>query len=263
MASGISWVIENIELHNYLLEWLQANGENVTVTVPIDFYKTTYENLDKDNCVFIGSINTAKKLMKLGWRNIWLSDNFKFSVYRQAIENHLLNKDAWAYTVDFVLKYWDHLLTDTPQLFIRPDDYNKVFPGMVIHKDNKAGFVDALAFYQLTNMSTIAYLSPVKTIEYEYRIVCVNNKVITGSQYMHRGNIAVSSYTDTRRVRSFLEPLLYNLSDALDSLIYIVDVGVLDTGDMGIVEVNSFSTSGLYKCNPDKIVKAVAKLILN
>jgi hypothetical protein len=41
---------------------------------------------------------------------------------------------------------------------------------------------------------------------------------------------------------------------------YVLDIGITQNNEWIVVEMNSFSSSGFYKCNVDEIVKSVSTL---
>lgn len=149
--------------------------------------------------------------------------------------------------------YFDLIGAD--QIFMRPDSGAKVFSGLVVRRKGFEQEIGALE--QLTGITpqTMVMLSPVRSIESEYRFVIVRGEVVAGSRYMMNGEISLSGEIDDRCLRLASE--IARLPRQVD-LAYTCDI-CISQDQARIVELNAFSTSGLYACDRNAAFQAVAK----
>jgi hypothetical protein len=138
-------------------------------------------------------------------------------------------------------------------IFIKPLSGMKEFTGQVIkHADDLL----ALSKYEVLSPELLCVVAAPKQIEGEFRYVIANGKVVTGSEYR---------WNDTLDVRIDTHPVCDQKAAQVASskwqpdTVYVVDIALTGLGIAKIIELNAFSSSGLYACDTYKIVRAVAE----
>lgn len=245
------------ELFDYCLE---GGKNNATLFNNLDFYSGKLEPyLNDSSVVFRGPLNLINKLKAKGYHNIWIGDEFLCSYYVKFIRNCLINKDYEETTLQYLLDNWESYFKLNNKLFVRPDSYNKIFPGLVISKPDKDKFRDQLKFYLIEDYSIPIFTASHKNITKEYRFVCSQKYVITGCQYMENGEPKVNTFFP-KEALMYVQPINKFVSKIIPYPFYIIDIGY-HLGGYGIVEINAFNTSGLYSCNLKYIDDNVTKEI--
>jgi hypothetical protein len=103
---------------------------------------------------------------------------------------------------------------------------------------------------------TVLVASP-RPIAREWRVVVARGQFIAASQYRSESQIDVSPGCP-REVRAYVEALLAEVAYRPDP-IFMMDV--CTSGDeLYLLELNSFSCSGLYQCDPAAVVREVKHL---
>lgn len=200
--------------------------------------------------LYYGGLNRANWLLHYGAQSIW-NPGIVADFDLLDCQNYLYN---WPRNIfinsDF--KISDNLPEKSLfPLFIRPCSAMKPFTGKVFNSAEE--FTESI-------QSGIVYASPKKIVE-EYRIVIVSGKVITGTSYILGSEINTGLSDDEVPVKiyNFAKQVLNQAKVPYGS--YVLDIGVLDNGIIGVVELNAISTSGLYNINYTKFVSALEKIM--
>lgn len=138
--------------------------------------------------------------------------------------------------------------------FIRPSKDLKEFSGLVDRADNLVEWLrDRLlcassGSYQL-QPDTMVVLSLPKVIDAEYRWFIIGGKVVSGSMYRNNGQL----YSEEQ-----LDPLVIQEAQEfankwLPNPCCVMDLALLSTGEVKVIEFNAINSSGFYKCNISKI----------
>jgi hypothetical protein len=137
------------------------------------------------------------------------------------------------------------------EVFIRPNSGYKTFTGDLVGKNDVKGFVR----YSRTDPQDLILVSSWKALCREWRLVVVNNKVVTGGQYKEDGEIVRKSDVpeDVLKYGQYvLERVKYNPDPA-----WTLDVCETADRNMWVLETNSFSCAGLYACDYEAVVREV------
>lgn len=218
-----------------------------------------YSLFPKDSCVVtFGTLNLVRDILKkTNWvPGAWCNfENFKCSTYYAYWHKFLWNTDSEFLT-------WGQI-KDDPDLrgvafFVRPDDGFKSFTGQLIKGDYDLRHIDSLV-----KPHTLCIVSKPHQPRHEYRVFCRGKNIITGSQYRSWGKLDPSRQ-DTESgllldVESYAWKVLSEVKWIPEEL-FVMDIGDGSDGSMGVIELNSFSCSGVYECNIEKIVKAAAEV---
>ena len=91
----------------------------------------------------------------------------------------------------------------------------------------------------------------------EWRLVVIDDKVVSGGQYAVNGSRAITTECPDE-VRSFAESMLYTVRWRPDPA-FMLDI-CESAGRLWLVELNSFSGSWLYRNDMSAVVQAASKL---
>lgn len=202
--------------------------------------------------VFFGSLGTAERLKHIGLGHIELDRRFDFSRYAKLIHPTLLLNADWKKG----LEKSREVKNEAGLFFGRPDSYAKDFEGQLFHSaiDNK---------FKETGKTWIV-ASP-KVILEEYRCFIVNNELATASKYRTLGQMDIENITDKEPMYANLKTFCRQIIDEIE--FFMPRNIVLDIARQGLsnektvlklLEINSINTSGLYACDPLKIIEAYA-----
>ena len=249
---------------------VEKNGYNWREIEYIPFSEPDYSNIQQPGevCIFYGSLNLAKKL-RPHVKGVYCDlPKFECTNYYSYHGKYLLNQEYVMLPfgelerkhLDLFDSFYGHIYCDA-FLFIRPSSGFKLFTGQTISCNNFERDFQRLG-YNPVDADKIVILSYPKKIEKEWRVVVVNGKAITSSEYKVRG-FPISSPTlakDTKSVHGLAEEIAAIYSP---EPIFCLDIGI-ETVERGLklIEINSFSCSGLYKCDKEKIVKSVSEATL-
>jgi len=262
------WIIEDLGGNTGLAELAGAAmnlGANVKLMTPLAF-KEFNPLKERGEIFFNGSINGAirlKKLLKHGTRDrIFLTpENYKYFNYANAARHVMLN-----YPYRFTR--FEHLEGDRlweafekygyeAKIFLKPNSGLKEFSGHFVDlqdlRQNIASGKKAFQDYEEFFNETIIISKP-KELTGEWRFVCWRSEILSVSSYRYQGlDTFVGGAPD----------VAYDVcSDFLRSINYPDDFFTVDVCSVvgegyKVVEMNAFSTSGFYACDPVPIAKKV------
>lgn len=179
-----------------------------------------------------------------------------FSIFASHFGEHMLNNDF------YVIPYSEFVrrgLQPNQSVFIKPDSGMKEFTGKVISFDNFTDEINSMNQIEIVNPETLCVVAQAKPIESEFRYIIVDRKVITGSEY--RWNNILDVRSDTSPLCDALASYVAKKEWQADR-VYVCDIALSDNVPK-IVELNAFSSSGLYACDTHAIVEAVSSAALN
>lgn len=239
---------------------------------------------DKNDCVvFMGSLQFARDVQKAALYGVmacnpeympkvwhqWVPgaicdfEFFKYKHYSQYIKNELLN---WPYTLcteanffhmkDFL--YSTHGNSDC--IFVRPDSGFKNFTGLVVHEADFLRCYDTFDPYndaKYDSSDRLVIVSEPANILKEYRLIVVDKKVVAGSTYRVYGNLEsynVENCPEYNHLVQYAE----KIAEEIPHGCYVMDVALTQSVDYKVVELNSFSCSGMYDCDMKKVIPAVS-----
>lgn len=193
-----------------------------------------------------------KHLGKLYAPCTYFNRNVKsFSIFAAHYGDLMLNSDF------YVIPYAEFVRRRIPQglaVFIKPDSGMKEFTGKVIHYDNFDDEISSMNQIERIDPETLCVIASPKPIDAEFRYVIANGEVITGSEY--RWDNILDVRRDTLPICDELAEHVASMEWQPDS-VYVCDIAYTQ-GTAKIVELNAFSSSGLYACNTHKIVESVS-----
>ncbi len=90
----------------------------------------------------------------------------------------------------------------------------------------------------------------------EYRFFVIDGKVVTGCQYHQNSKLFIDCLIpDGVREYAKLVASKWQPESA-----YVLDIAKQGKGQLGVMEINSFSCSGLYKCDQRLIIENIIEL---
>lgn len=236
----------------------------------VPFSEPDYSNIEADHeiCIFYGSLNLARKLRPHVSGVYCDLPKFECTNYYSYAGEYLLNEGYIMIPFGELERKYSQIFEyfypsccsgpDGTELFIRPSSGFKLFTGQLISFDEFERDFQRLN-YSPVDSNKIVILSRPLSISKEWRVVIVDGKAVTSSVYKDRG-YAISSPThpeDMDVLHKFAEMIAKEYSP---EPIFCVDIGVCkNQNKLKLIEINSFSCSGLYKCDKDIIVKAVSE----
>lgn len=223
--------------------------------IPFSREITSDEPIVGQDYIPYGSTVLSEVASELGWKGCY----FDLSVnnYQTFIENRddMLNDNVLR--LDEAVSF----LKDRPKnelWFTRPSKDLKEYSGMV---DTAGELYEWLndrilcacsGSYQL-QPDTMIVLSKPKSIDAEYRWFVVDGKVITGSMYKNNSHLYKQEQLDIEVINEAQE-----FADKwLPSPCCVMDLCLLTTGEVKVVEFNCINSSGFYDCNVSKIFKSL------
>lgn len=254
MDVRVRWLLqEDIFEENLdpLREAILKSGAMCDVVKYYPFGSGKYENYfhGDEATIAYGSLELVKQLMRdfptnipCAWCNL---DNFKCSTYYAYFGRFLVNAD---YT--FLPKKEFERTFYGQSVFVRPDSGAKPFSGHVIRRWDDFDFAS-----QFCEPHIMLVASEPKRINEEWRFVISQDGIVTGCRYMENGKLSVREGVNTDAY-ALAEKIAKNRYGWAPDPLYVIDIARFDDKHFGLMEVNSFSSSGFYACDVDKIVEA-------
>lgn len=170
----------------------------------------------------------------------------------------------WFINSDAVMTTWRMFLSKKEQwfdifdadIFIRPNSGFKTFAGQVLTRENFDFETNSIS--QITSVmdETVMVVSSAKSIISEFRFVIANGKVVAHSHYSWDDSFISEVPAECLEKANQVAKHTWQ-----PDIAYTCDIAL--TGDGAkIVELNSFSCAGLYKCSLEDVVREVSKAAL-
>jgi hypothetical protein len=214
--------------------------------------------IDGDCVVFSGTYSLMRYIqlhrawVPGGW---CATEQFDFAHYYPFFGRHLLNQPNAILTVEEASSGVEAIFQRFAvkgQVFVRPCGVQKVFTGRCVDREEFVGALETASFTR----APILVAAP-RQIDQEWRVVVARDRMIAASRYRLEGRLDVSPGCPWE-VCAFVEALLADVRDRPDP-IYLIDV-CTSGSDLYLLELNSFSCSGLYQCDPPAVVTEVKRL---
>lgn len=187
-------------------------------------------------------------------------DNFDCRNYYPHFQQFLFNKThVYIQLRELIALSYDLLKEYGGQIFVRPSTGTKPngISGTIFNKQN---FAENISYFNVLNPDDWLVIDEVKHIDYEYRTIIYNNKLITGCQYRSYdketkklGFDPTSDFPD--KIKNKVEQIISSKYWQPDE-IYVLDM-VESNSEISIMELNALSTSGWYDCDVEKIIESI------
>jgi hypothetical protein len=259
----VKWLVEEYDEDvEKVLQSLEKNKIKFEILPPALRFLSKYDYFKDDECiVFYGTLEAARQVQRL---TKWIPgvygsfNNFKCSKYFSYFGKYLLNGDYTMTPMLELSRRREELFekyADNGNVFIRPNSGLKTFNGYVLNYDKIDDELKFLGSYAKKDLDDIiVVVSSPKEIEAEWRTVVVGREVVSASQYYKNGEEYYKRGCD--------EGCL-SLSEKISEEIWQPDLAyTLDICKSGgryyLLEINSFSCSGLYANDTDIIVNKIS-----
>lgn len=274
MVSGVimstKWILDNYVLENSYHDDIADLARKTGIEFVIDSYQHFKEKPDNthfqngDCVVSYGSIPFVEQYTK--GRNFTpgaylQKKNLECTGYIPNIpSNFLLNEDhVFATFGDFARrKDFFYNLFNTDCLFIRPNCGLKTFSGLPIHINDFDHELNSLN--QLTSVtdSTLILISSCKPIRKEYRYFIGNRNILSSSLYKENDELSIKKEQNSDADNLMNEIIRQTWQP---DIVYVCDIGIVHN-EPKIIEFNSFSCSGFYDADIEKILSSVSEIAL-
>lgn len=216
------------------------------------FWKDMPENIT----FFYGSISFCQRMYKLPiYKSIFDLDSLKCRNYYPKILRSLFNRDNVFITYEHLNNNREWLIDtigDGNYIFVRPDDNNKLFTGCIVDRSTN---LQRLTCETIEPNQMLVVSSP-KNIDSEYRLIYIDGKFITGSQYQKNRKLNQEEvYENSECVVKFEK---FFIQDRLPKMC-VVDIAENDYS-FGVLELGAISCAGFYDCNIEKIINAINRM---
>ncbi len=265
------WIVENFNAdpeYQRIIDAVKNQGMECIEVKYIPFLGGFYDfipNSSEECVVFYGSLNLGRQLQReKNWvPGVWCTlENFKCSTHYPKYHKYLINHDH-IFLPTGVLKGMAHKIYDmlsvNNTIFIRPDSGYKEFSGQIVSKYNFDAFVDSEVFgYGDMPDNGFVVISSPKEITNEWRFFVGRDAVISGCTCKKDNVIHFSETVDDQAAA-----LAHEISqmDWTPDEMFVIDI--CKSGDeYRLMEINSFSCSGIYKCDAEKIVEYASKMAI-
>lgn len=256
----VTWLIDELLIEDkypsgypLLRDAVTQAGHRTHITKYVPFSTDIDIPIAENSCVvthgtvqFCGRV--AKKYGRAWTPGLYFNDNVKlFHKFAVHMGEDLLNSEymilPWAEVVR--RNYLGH--------FVKPLSGLKEFVGQVLADFKDVGYPNP------PDLDTLCVVAPPREIKGEFRYVICDRKVITGSEY--RWDNVLDVRRDTHPLCDAMARKVAEAEWQADR-VYVCDV-VLTPSFKGeleakVIELNAFSSSGLYACDTTKIVEAVS-----
>lgn len=196
--------------------------------------------------VCYGSIGIQKVAIRWKYNpGIWTSDKFDETNVRDTLGELYLNNDAITVPFEDVLS---HIELD--EFFIKPNGDTKEFTGQVIKANEFVKWRnDLISIGYLDNNNFDVVVSAPKEIGAEFRLVVVNNNLVTWSRY---GSKSINNNLPGKALELFIKASMkFRPAD-----VYVMDIADTPNG-WKVIEYNIFNSADLYNCNVEKIISKI------
>jgi hypothetical protein len=273
---GLTWLLDNRcfdenlpELKNeltrqgikYITGEYKPFGQPIDWDGQFDHIRDIDDNYDNNYYFAYGSLQFVKRLRSCNpflqtWCNL---EQFACNYYYPRLSNFLFNQDhaflPYGELIDKEEWVFDTFGVDDC-VFMRPSSGFKEFTGQVYEKRYWKGMIE-VSNTQIQPEDLVVVARP-QYIAAEFRVIVGPNGPITSSQtHVNGGLYAVPTTLSMERdlfeyVREILDNVIYEPDP-----MFVIDIALDDENIFSVIEVNSASCSGFYKCDLSKIVGAI------
>jgi hypothetical protein len=215
---------------------------------------------DQDCVIFSGTFPLMRHIqLHYAWRpGGWCTaEHFDCRNYYPHFGRRLLNHEHAILTLEEALNRVGEVFAQFGkggQVFIRPCGVQKTFTGRCVDREE---FVLAVESARYANVPIL--IAAPQTIAREWRVVVSRGRLVAASQYKSDGAHREAPGCP-REVRTFVDRLLSDVRYRPDP-IYLMDIGE-SANSFYLIELNSFSCSGLYQCDASEVVREVKGLAI-
>jgi len=219
--------------------------------------------------VFYGTLNMTRYVKGSQFiPGVWEDDHaLSCSTYYSHWSRHMLNQRYGIYSIGEIGNKKDWLFfmfgdkTNNPQVLIRPNANTKSFHGGLVTFNKFEQWFETALFYD-NDPSQLAVVATPSIIYQEFRVVIYDGKAIASSEYKNR---TPSVDPVTPDVAAEKAEKLIKIHEWQPDRLFVLDIARTPEVDglfagWKIIECGSINCCGLYKCELEPIVDAMADL---
>lgn len=253
-----------------LAEEIQRQGMIVSLVseVPEVFWNIYPQN----QCVlFYGSIEFAHQVNN-ATEDKWIpgvictSENFLCTTYYPYFQKYLLASSSTTRKFGKLMEYKERIFNyygTSNQIFLRPNSGDKIFTGQIITYDDFEEELKNLNIEGIPDDEIVIISKPRNDIDVEWRFVVADHEVITGTRYSPwRLRLREQTNDLDGRALVFAQEVVDTTQWHPDRIWCLDICHTTDDDKLYVLEINSFSCSGLYACNPKSIVEHASRIAL-
>lgn len=245
---------------------IESQGFNHKTVQYVPYAGTEHiENLFLENeCVVVyGSIQFARQIQRVSH---WVPGvfcnvrQFDCLYYYNKFGEYLLNKNYIMLPFGELNRRKEFLFNTVGSsdcVFIRPSSGMKAFNGKIVPKNHWDKEIKLMALYDPDPETLVVVAEPVN-IKREWRLLIVNNQVVSCSLYRMDEKIVLTEDTSPR-LTAFVNDVLRNVDYQPDPA-WTLDICETSNNELKVLEVGCFSCAGLYACNMDNVVREVSRV---
>jgi hypothetical protein len=262
----MNWIVENFEKDNFSKDFYEAikrNGHHLEVVNP-EYFNGPVDYSVKNDVIFHGSILLSRigKEKRPNWTPFsWLTqENYLCSKYYPYFSDILFNNKHCFIHLKQLKEdkfFYYGVFGKQAFIFMRPNDGEKSFQSQLIDLQDFDRYYESEKF---GNPNNLVVISTPKNIRGEYRFIVSKDGIISHSTYMYQGQLTKIPSVPSRAKNLCLEVLKRGY---FPDKVFCVDVVEDNDGVFWLMELNSFSSCGLYACDKDKIVKKISEIAVS
>ena len=180
------------------------------------------------------------------------NDFFRVDNYIKIWGNDYLNYDTFFYNPKgtYTRKEGD--------FFVRPLLDTKCFDGGIYHVVDGKAFRFEQCVHCIENTTCMCF-SEVKSVNTEWRVVIVLDKIVSVCQYAVNGVTCVDETNIPNEVFRFAEKIIKK-ARSFSPRAWVLDVAFTNIG-YKVIEANLFNASNLYNCDREAIVRSIEDIL--
>lgn len=277
---NVKWLVENFEPDNKLwklIEELKSRGQPLEI---VDYYNYYLNNTvlgddgmpskssfgDNDCVIFQGSIQLALwiKRNKPWIPGVWMNtEKFNCSYFYSYLGDFLFNSDYEFTTIGEYKRrhsYYFKKYGVDDCVFLRPNNGMKSFTGQIFKSERHV--TDWNYFDMSTRAEDLIVISSPKVIVGEWRFVIGRGEIISSSMYQKDGKAHqfIGAPKAAHKVVNQIVEIIEK--DCPIDPMYIVDIALTSDGQYKLMELNSFTSAGLYETDKKLVVDAVNRIAI-
>lgn len=259
------WVLQknlfNEGAFEELLRQLELQNTSYQIVNIIPFAHEMEPDVNPEGLVMtLGATSMSKIAKKKGWKPGYFDENLRYDNLLSEYDGYMLNRGAVVSSLRAAPKCWD-------TFFIRPNNDNKLFSGMVMSweefEDWRKNIIALDGESSITSMTAddLIVMASLKDIFAEYRFYVVDGKVITGSMYKRSNRVYYVNITEHS------DPELWQFAQKMvdrwsPNRAFALDIALTENG-YSVIEINAINSAGFYACDMGKFINAINEMVFN
>lgn len=234
---------------------LETLGRTVAVTGLKQVYEEFSELPVMENVVPYGPVRAVEfGIAQHGWLP-WLALGLQTcTTYYLLYREHLVNSDYVILPLSAVVPRWSEFVatfgSKDGQLFVRPNESDKIFPASLMT------FEDVQQLNGALNPSPLVAVSSCKEVRREWRCFMRRGTFLTASVYAEFGKRVRKTCEVPGEIRQFAEQMAQFVPSGFPP-VWVIDIAETAAG-LKVMEIADTLSTGFYEANHERILEAVS-----